>query len=375
MSNYIMGPFKKLLKFLLAKPLTWMANRFSSAPKQENVDASLSKLYAQSVDEPGKKNGSMFTIENGKQSIIIFSDQHKGARNGSDDFAFAEKNYLTALDYYNDKNFYLINLGDNEELWENTIFQVIKHNQNTFDKEKLFIDRNAYCKIIGNHDLFWKNDPLVAQGFIKKIYGRSIKIFESIVIRVQLSTAYLDIFCTHGHQGDAQSDGNAFSKWFVSYIWGPLQMLLEINTNSPSTNDESKTRHNQMMYEWASKQPDTLLITGHTHQPVFKSLTHLERLYLQLEEAQQNNDKEAIKKIETEIPRRRREYDFVNNSFRNLNPSYFNSGCCCFEDGTITGIEIAEGFIRLIKWSYVNNIPARIVAEEASLEQMTELIK
>ena len=152
-------------------------------------------------------------------------------------------------------------------------------------------------------------------------------------------------------------------------------MLLEINTNSPSTNDESKTRHNQMMYEWAIKQPNALLITGHTHQPVFKSLTHLERLYLQLEEAQQNNDKEAIKKIEVEIPRRRREYDFVNNSFRNLNPSYFNSGCCCFEDGTITGIEIVEGFIRLIKWSYVNNIPVRIVAEEALLEQMAELIK
>lgn len=370
-----MGPFKKLLKFLLAKPLTWMANRFSSAPKQENVDASLSKLYAQSVDEPGKKSGSMFTIENGKQSIIIFSDQHKGARDGSDDFAFAEKNYLTALDYYNDKNFYLVNLGDNEELWENTIFQVIKHNQNTFDKEKLFIERGAYCKIIGNHDLFWKNDPLVAQGFIKKIYGKSIKIFESIVIRVQLSTAYLDIFCTHGHQGDAQSDGNAFSKWFVSYIWGPLQMLLEINTNSPSANDESKTRHNQMMYEWAIKQPDALLITGHTHQPVFKSLTHLERLYLQLEDAKEKGDQTLISKIETEIPKRRREYDFVNNSFRNLNPSYFNSGCCCFEDGTITGIEIDEGAIRLVKWSYVNNIPTRIIAEEAPLEEIALQVK
>ena len=86
-----------------------MADRFSSAPKQENVNASLSKLYAQSVDQPGKKSGSMFTIENGKQPVIIFSDQHKGARDGSDDFAFAEKNYLTALDYYNDRLFTVFN--------------------------------------------------------------------------------------------------------------------------------------------------------------------------------------------------------------------------------------------------------------------------
>jgi hypothetical protein len=31
---------------------------------------------------------------------------------------------------------------------------------------------------------------------------------------------------THGHQGDLQSDGNWFSKWFVSSIWGPLQGYL-----------------------------------------------------------------------------------------------------------------------------------------------------
>jgi hypothetical protein len=92
-------------------------------------------------------------------SIIILSDQHKGARNGSDDFRFAEKNYLAALDYYNQNNFFFVNLGDNEELWENNIFSIMKYNKETFEKEKLFIDRNAYCKIIGNHDLFWKNDP------------------------------------------------------------------------------------------------------------------------------------------------------------------------------------------------------------------------
>lgn len=369
-----MNIIKRILKKTLTKPVTWLANRFSSAPKQENVFASLSKLYAASVDKPGEKKGSMFSFDPAKQSIIIFSDEHKGARNGSDDFANAEKNYIAALEYYNSNNFYFVNLGDCEELWENTIFSVMKHNRKVFHAEKLFVDRNACTKIIGNHDLFWKNDPFVAQQYIRKMYGKELKIFEGIVLRVQLQEKYIDVFCTHGHQGDAQSDGNAFSKWFVSYIWGPLQSFLEINTNSPSANDELKTLHNKMMYEWASAQPQCILITGHTHQPVFESLTHLERLYLRLEDAQEKNDTNAIAAIEAEIPRRRREYNFVNSSFRNMNPSYFNTGCCCFDDGTITGIELDNGFIRLIKWSYVNGTPTRIVAEETALEKLFPLI-
>jgi hypothetical protein len=50
-----------------------------------------------------------------------------------------------------------------------------------------------------------------------------------------------------------------------------------------------------------------------------------------------------------------------------MKPTYFNSGCCCFDDGTITGIEIGDGYIRLIKWSLVEGKPERIIAEEESL--------
>ena len=46
---------------------------------------------------------------------------------------------------------------------------------------------------------------------------------------------------THGHQGDLQSDGNWFSKWFVSDIWGPFQSYLRINPNTPANNDQLKT--------------------------------------------------------------------------------------------------------------------------------------
>ena len=36
-----------------------------------------------------------------KDRFIIFSDQHKGARNGADDFMACEGTYAAALDYYN----------------------------------------------------------------------------------------------------------------------------------------------------------------------------------------------------------------------------------------------------------------------------------
>ncbi len=362
---------RKVLRFLLKRPVTWLAAKVSSAPDKTAVLEALTKLYKES-SKPKSRKLKRINLNDVHQRIIIFSDQHRGTRNGSDDFRVCEKTYLTALEYYNQENFYFINLGDCEELWENTMFGIAKYNAAVYAMEKRFILRDAYCKVFGNHDLFWDNDPL-ASSWLRKIYGTTIRIFAGVLIRAELSSPeFLDIFCTHGHQGDKQSDGNVFSKWFVSYIWGPLQNLLEININSPSANNNLKTLHNMYMYDWSAAQVNTLLITGHTHQPVFNSLTHLERLYKRLQKARTLNNADAVKKIEAEIPRRKREYDFINQSFDKMKPTYFNSGCCCFDDGTITGIEICDGFIRLIKWSLTDEKPGREVAEEEALQSLSE---
>jgi hypothetical protein len=124
------------------------------------------------------------------------------------------------------------------------------------------------------------------------------------------------------------------------------------------------------MYKWSATQQHTVLITGHTHQPVFASLTHLERLLLNLETATQKGDTKAIEQIKMEIPKRRNEYAFVNNAFKNMKPSYFNTGCCCYNDGNITGIEIAENKIRLVKWEMLGANANRIVAEEMSIDDL-----
>ena len=53
-----------------------------------------------------------------------------------------------------------------------------------------------------------------------------------------------------------------------------------------------------------------------------------------------------------------------------MKPSYFNTGCCCFSNGDITGIEIADGYIRLIKWSVVGGKTVRELLEEKELEEL-----
>ncbi|RZJ17347.1 MAG: metallophosphoesterase [Acinetobacter sp.] len=357
---------RKLLKKLFGPFVIRMANKYASKPNKERVHEALTNLFNHIITYPGKK-GLLLDFHD-RQPYIIFSDQHKGAKNYADDFNFARRNYLAALAHYNQQNFTLISLGDSEELWENPLDAIKKHNKDTFLLEAEFLKRAAFIKIFGNHDLYWDNDPL-ASFQLEKIYGSKVKIYEGLILQTLIGNNQLQIFLTHGHQGDLQSDGNWFSKWFVSRVWAPLQAYLQVNPNTPAFNNQLKSKHNQFMYEWAAAQ-QSVLITGHTHQPVFNSLTHLERLYINLDTARKNKDEAAIEKIEEQM-RKERIYGAEMPSFTALKSNYFNSGCCCFSDGDITGIEITEGKIRLIKWAYENGKePKRILLEEADLSTL-----
>jgi predicted phosphodiesterase len=321
-------------------------------------------------NEPGKK-GFVIPFNSETHRFIIFSDQHKGRKNGADDFMPAEKNYLRALTFYDEHKFHLIALGDSEELWENTLLQVMKHNQKSFDAERRFVLRNAFTKIVGNHDLDWVIDPL-APAFLKKLYGVSIPVLEGVLLETSLPGKVLRIFCTHGHQGDLQSDGNWFSKFFVTKIWAPLQAYLRINPNTPAYDQQLKTEHNRVMYEWAQQQSNLILVTGHTHQPVFESLTHFERLQLQHRKALHEQNPEWAEAIENEMKWRSTEDTRISEEFLKTKPVYFNTGCCCYSDGDITGIEIADGAIRLIKWEETDGRTQRHILHESRLMDLLQ---
>lgn len=350
---------RKIVRFLLRRPILWLANKFSSAPDRERIFEALSALKERLENDPGKK-GFLIPFDINTNRYILFSDQHKGRKNGADDFALAEKNYVSALKYYNDQGYHFISLGDSEELWENTLLQIKKYNTVSFNAEKRFALRNAFTKIFGNHDLDWEINPLSAVD-LKELYGTQVAVIEGIILQATIEKKSLTIFCTHGHQGDLQSDGNLFSKFFVSKIWAPLQAYLRINPNTPAYDATLKTEHNLLMYEWSSRQKNLLLITGHTHQPVFESLSHLERQ--QRQDAIRRSRNEPIEST-YRLPTPTLEF------FQKIRPSYFNTGCCCYDDGDITGIEIAEGCIRLIKWEKKNDVSVRTLLEEISLVEV-----
>jgi len=323
-----------------------MVARFSSSPDRDRIFRALTRLCTRIELSPSKSD-TVIELDARAGRFIIFSDQHKGAKDGADDFALAERNYVEALRYYDTQGFHFISLGDSEELWENTLQKVKQQNKISFDIERKFVARQAFTKVFGNHDLEWDINPLAANE-LRQIYGARIQIKESVLLMTRIGGHSLRIFCTHGHQGDVQSDGNYFSKFFVAAIWAPLQSYLMINPNTPANNNTLKSAHNNIMYDWSSRQKGLILITGHTHQPVFESLTRLERIQRDQSRADTYSD----------------------SVVSNVRPTYFNSGCCCYSDGDITGIEIFDGEIKLIKWHANNQHSERVVLENTALEQL-----
>jgi hypothetical protein len=134
------------------------------------------------------------------------------------------------------------------------------------------------------------------------------------------------------------------------------------------------------MYRWASKKEKLILVSGHTHRPVWSSMTHLEKLrwqlvsLLQLEPEDRPADYEQqLDRLLFDIDRRQEKYHPCTDTFKTQS-CYFNTGCCRFEDGDITGIELEDGVMRLIKWGEEEGSVVRKVFEENHLSNIFALL-
>lgn len=332
---------RKLLQYLLKRPLSWMGNNLSASPKQEAVFKSLTRLY-KSIGKKEKKV-KLLQIDPVTDAFIILSDHHKGNRDQADDFQNCEDNYIAALQHYHQQCYSYINLGDSEELWKYKVAEVIPQYTAALQAEAAFQPDDKYFRCFGNHDIIWKNKWDV-ELLLKSCFHMPLPVYEAIALQATINERKITILVTHGHQGDKMSDNNAVSTWLVAHIWTPIQRYLRINVNTASKDYTLRSKHNRLMYEWSSKKKDLLLITGHTHQPVFASGKYHDHPAGQIQ---------------------------AGNPY-SLKPSYFNTGCCCFSDGDITGIEIANGKIALVKWTKENDVPVPKVLEEIAL---TELVK
>ena len=102
---------KKLLKKLFRERVIRLADKYSSRPDKQRVFDALTELHKK-IQEGDEKKGLIIPLNTATQKFIVFSDEHKGAKNHADDFAICEKNYVAALDYYFNSGFFFINLGE-----------------------------------------------------------------------------------------------------------------------------------------------------------------------------------------------------------------------------------------------------------------------
>ena len=174
------------------------------------------------------------SIDVAQARYVIFSDLHKGARNGADDFQVAEQAYNAALAYYFEMGYTLIALGDVEELWEERASAVLKAYPHTIELEARFHQAGRYWRFWGNHDDDWRYGDAV-QRYLIPLYGKSpLKVRECLSLRVTDGTQGLgSILLLHGHQGTLESDRFAgLSRLFVRYVWRNLQRLTKITRNT-----------------------------------------------------------------------------------------------------------------------------------------------
>ncbi len=300
-------------------------------------------------------SGKRIPIDAEGLNWVIFSDHHRGRKDGADDFLICEETYLKALEFYKEKDSNLCLLGDVEEFWENPPITVIAQYREVLQKEKEFYDSGKLHRIWGNHDDDWR-----VAGQISKHLGwlfPKIQVHESLILEMSKGNKCRDILLIHGHQGTLNSDRFSWlSRLFVRFIWRNFQRLFKVALSTPANNIKLKSEHDQAMYSWADRN-DRVLICGHTHHPVFMSYTHADKLKQELQEMKlevgtepseefslaMNSLKEKIRIIEMD--------EGASLDVMLPKPFYFNSGCCSYSDGDITGLELSDGEIRLIKWT------------------------
>ena len=244
--------------------------------------------------------------------IIFFSDCHRGDNSWADDFAHNQNLFFFALNTYNETGFTYIELGDGDELWENKRFSEIRRaHKHIFRLLSAFYEDNRLHLIYGNHDIERKKQEVVEKTLFsyydyrlkkKRDLFPGIKIPEGLILKhAQTGNR---IFLTHGHQGDFWSDKHwRFSRFTVRHVWKSLQLRGFKDPTSPAQNFRKQEKVHNLILKWAQKT-NQMIICGHTHRSVFPNVG---------------------------------------------DPPYFNTGSCV-HPRCITGIEIENGSISLIKW-------------------------
>lgn len=249
--------------------------------------------------------------------IILFSDCHRGDNGWADDFADNQCLFFHALSHYYESGFTYIEIGDGDELWENKKFEVVRQaHSHIFWLLKQFYDDGRYYMIYGNHNNVMKNQSYVAKKVYQFVDDRTeetqelfdkIEAHEGLVLKHTKTER--KIFLVHGHQGDVWNDYLWWiSRLLVRHFWRHFQLLGINDITSPAQNNKKRKKIEKWLTNWVQDN-DQMVIAGHTHRPRFPGKNEA---------------------------------------------SLYNSGSCV-HPRCITGIEIENNEICLIKWSIEPN--------------------
>lgn len=258
------------------------------------------------------KNAKVIDFDDNSK-FILFSDCHRGDNSFADDFANNRNIYFHALNHYFKKGFSYFEIGDGDELWENLTFDAIfEAHKNVFFLLKEFYDKDRLNMIFGNHDMVYRNPKMIKKHYDSYLnpntnkqepFMPELEFHEGIVLN-HTQTGQ-KIFLTHGHQADWWN--YLFWKWsrfMVRILWKPLQAVGIADPTSPAKNNKELIKVERRTKKWIAKNNNQLTIVGHTHRPRFPEPGDL---------------------------------------------PFFNDGSCV-HPRSITGLEIENGTITLIKW-------------------------
>jgi hypothetical protein len=270
-------------------------------------------------------------------------------------------------------------LGDVEELWEEWPQTPLKAYPHTLELEAKFHQEGRYLRFYGNHDDAWSHPDLVEKLLIPALGGRPLKVYEGLILHIRDGEKELgQLFLIHGHQGTVDSGPfTPLSRFLLRYGWRPIQRIIKYSFNTPATDFELRYEHDSAMYYWSQAREKMVLIVGHTHRPVFRSESHEEVIRKALRDAEQKLAKKPDAALQQQVADLAAEWEWAHTRNQQTpapapliefkKPSYFNTGCCAFRDGDITGLELSEGEIRLVRWPDDEGRPRPAVLAAAKL--------
>jgi hypothetical protein len=277
--------------------------------------------------------------------LLIINDFHMG--NGRrDDFERNGNLVCAALDrYYFQQGWTLILNGDIEELLKCSLPSIRARWQTLYRIFDRFNTAGRLYKILGNHD-----DDLV----LERAYP--YRLYETVTAH----TSYGCVYVYHGHQGSLiYSNFNKLIAVLIRHILKPFGIGNITSARSPRKRFTAEKR----AYDF-SLENQVISIIGHTHRPLFESLSRFELVKFEIEQYCRAypfaTEKERVR-IKNEVSLLRGELAKLDKKERRgilqaslyggdaPVPCLFNSGSVIGKKG-ITAIELDNQAISLVYW-------------------------